>query len=351
MTQQHITIIGAGITGLWQATVLASAGHVVRVLRPAKMEKRPASWYAGGMLAPFCESEAAERIVGELGRRSIDLWRDTYTDVTVRGSLVIAGARDRTELQRFARMTDGHVGQGEEQIGDLEPELAGRFGQGLYYREEAHLSPRDALAFLETHAAQSGVTFADVTPVPDGGEIEADGEADWVIDCRGLGARGELTDLRGVRGEMAVLRTDEVHLSRPIRLLHPRFPLYVVPWGDGRFMVGATVIEREDDGPVTVRSALELLGHAYALHPGFGEAEVEEFGAGVRPAFADNAPRIVVRGRRLYINGMYRHGFLTAPALAELVATYLKTGAMHPEVFVADRRERNAPGDGCPDAA
>ena len=147
------------------------------------------------------------------------------------------------------------------------------------------------------------------------------------------------------------MRTNDVTLSRPVRLLHPRFPLYVVPWGGGQFMVGATVIEREDTGPVTVRSALDLLGHAYALHPGFGEAEIVSFGTGVRPAYANNAPKIVVRGSRLYINGVYRHGFLTAPALAELVANYLETGAMHPEVFVANCGERNASNDGCPDAA
>ena len=53
-------------------------------------------------------------------------------------------------------------------------------------------------------------------------------------------------------------------LRRPVRLLHPRFPIYVVPWSGNRFMVGATQIESEADGPVTLRSALELLGAAYA---------------------------------------------------------------------------------------
>ena len=72
--------------------------------------------------------------------------------------------------------------------------------------------------------------------------------------------------------------------------------------------------------PVTVRSALELLGSAYALHPAFGEAQIVELGAGVRPAFADNVPKIVVRGRTIHVNGLYRHGFLLAPVLAELVA-------------------------------
>ena len=99
-------------------------------------------------------------------------------------------------------------------------------------------------------------------------------------------------------------------------------------------MVGATVIESDDDGPITVRSALELLGMAYALHPAFGEAEIVDAGAGVRPAFADNVPKIIVRGRTIHVNGLYRHGFLLAPALAELVADYLENGAIDERVFV-----------------
>jgi glycine/D-amino acid oxidase-like deaminating enzyme len=143
-------------------------------------------------------------------------------------------------------------------------------------------------------------------------------------------ARDELADLRGVRGERLVVRTREIALGRPVQLLHPRHPLYVVPWGDGRYVIGATVIETEDDGPVTVRSALELLGAAYALHPAFGEAQILDLGAGVRPAFPDNMPRVVIRenGRRIFVNGAYRHGFLLAPVLAGSVAAYLETGTV-----------------------
>jgi glycine oxidase len=98
-------------------------------------------------------------------------------------------------------------------------------------------------------------------------------------------------------------------------------------------MLGASVIESEEAGPVSVRSALELLGAAYALHPAFGEAEIVDMGAGVRPSFPDNVPKIVVRGQTLHVNGLYRHGFLLAPALAELVAGYLETGAIDNRVF------------------
>ena len=105
-----------------------------------------------------------------------------------------------------------------------------------------------------------------------------------------------------------------------------------MPWGNGGFVIGATVIESEDTGPVTLRSALELLGAAYALHPAFGEAQVFDMGAGVRPAFPDNVPRAFVRCERrlIFVNGAYRHGFLLAPVLAEAVAGFLEKGAPHP---------------------
>ena len=123
-----------------------------------------------------------------------------------------------------------------------------------------------------------------------------------MIDCRGLAARDTQPELRGVKGEMIIIETSEVELSRPVRLIHPRWPLYVIPRGDNRFMLGATSIEAEDTG-VSVRSALELLGAAYAVHPAFAEARIVEFGSGLRPAFPDNLPRIAVdnqqdRGQR-----------------------------------------------------
>ena len=324
-----ITVAGAGIVGLWQALTLARRGHRVRLIeRSAEPFTQSASALAGAMLAPYCEAEAAEPVVRELGLRSLALWRDTYPGVAAKGTLVVAGTRDRAELTRFARMTDGFDTLDAEGLHALEPGLEARFAAGLYYPAEAHMVPAEAMRFILDTARRAGVVADFGTPWT--GTSRAD---ELVIDCRGLAARGELPGLRGVRGERVVVRAREVDLARPVRLLHPRHPLYVVPWGEGRYMIGATVIESEDESPVTVRSALELLGSAYALHPGFAEAEIVELGAGVRPAFADNVPKIVVRGRTLHVNGMYRHGFLLAPVLAELVAEYLSTGALDERVF------------------
>jgi glycine oxidase len=325
-----ITVAGAGIAGLWQALTLARAGHRVRLIEhSAEPFAHAASAYAGAMLAPFCEDEGAEPVVRDLGIAALKIWQETYAGTVSRGSLVVAAARDRAEIARFSRMTGGHETVAAERIGALEPDLAGRFDAGLFYAGEAHVAPLEAMAFLLDEARRAGVEASFGKPW----QPRPTGDNDYIIDCRGLAARDSLTGLRGVRGERLVVRAPEIGFTRPVRLLHPRHPLYVVPWGGHRYMLGATVIESDDTRPITVRSALELLGMAYALHPAFGEAEILDAGAGVRPAFADNVPHIVVQGHTLHVNGMFRHGFLLAPMLARLVADYLEGGATDARVF------------------
>jgi glycine oxidase len=339
-----ITVIGAGVAGLWQALRLAEDGHAVRLIeRSGAPFVEAASRLAGAMLAPFCEGEAAEPWITALGREAIPLWRAAFPETRINGSLVVALPRDTGELLRFARMTSHHRRLAGDEIAGLEPALAGRYGQALFYPEEGHLEPLHALGALLGRLRASGATIH-FGEDRDPNRISA-GEADFVIDCRGMGARADLPNLRGVRGEMLVIATNEVTLSRPVRLLHPRFPLYIVPWANQHFMVGATVIESADSGPVTLRSALDLLGATYALHPAFGEAQIVRFAADLRPSFPDNAPHILVRGRHIGVNGLYRHGFLLAPVLAELVARYIKDGTTRQDVFIENHGEWRGAGD------
>ncbi len=329
-TPLSITVAGAGIAGLWQALTLARRGHRVRLVEAsAEPFAAAASSYAGAMLGPFCETEVYAPVVTALGLESMALWHSIYPATVMNGTLVTAAGRDAAEVEHFARLTQGYERIGSTALARLEPDLAGRFASGLHYPKEGHLDPRAAM-----HALLEAIRHAGVA-VEFGARWPAAQQAsdDIVVDCRGLAARESLPRLRGLRGERIIVRTAEISLSRPVRLLHPRHPIYVVPWDGGRFMIGATIVESEDAGPITVRATLELLGAAYALHPGFAEAEVLEAGAGIRPALPDNVPRIVVRGRTLLVNGLYRHGFLMSPALAVRVADYLETGAVDERVF------------------
>jgi glycine oxidase len=311
----RVTVAGAGVVGLTAALELSERGAAVDIIeRAATLGEGACSWCAGGMLAPWCEGESAPAEVVELGGLALDWWARRVLGVARNGTLVVAAPRDAGEIERFAARTLHHERVDEARIGMLEPDLAGRFRKGLFFADEGHLDPRVALGALRDRLAERGVAIrfgVDATVPPLSGAV---------LDCRGFAAREDLPDLRGVRGEMLILRTREIRLARPIRFLHPRIPLYIAPRADGLFMVGATMIESAERGAVTARSAIELLSAAYALHPAFGEAEIVETRADVRPAFPDNLPRILQRGATTYLNGFYRHGFLLSPAFAQRAA-------------------------------
>lgn len=318
-------VLGAGVAGLCVATELVARGCGVTVFDPSPQPgPHHCSWWAGGMLAPFCEGETAEEPVVRLGQEAAGWWERQGMAVDRRGTIVLTLGRDRRELNRFARRVDGHERLDAAALATLEPDLGGRFDRALHVPGEAHLDPRVALRHLRDRLEEAGVAFAAAPGHPEG----------LTFDCRGLAARDALGDLRGVKGEMAVLRSPDIRLSRPVRLLHPRFPLYVVPRADGLFMLGATQLE-SDDRRRSVRSVLELLSAAYALHPAFGEAELLEIGVDARPAFPDNLPRLVRRGETIHVNGLFRHGFLLAPALARMAAEAVCDGT-RPEFWHED---------------
>jgi glycine oxidase len=260
-----------------------------------------------------------------LGRLAADWWEAALPGhVRRRGTLVVASDRDAGELDRFARRTSGWEWLDEQAIAALEPDLAGRFRKALFFRQEAHLDPRKALSALTAGLEEARMRFLF-------GPGDGAARYDRVVDCTGAARIGHVPNLRGVRGEMLRLETGDVTLSRPVRLLHPRHPIYIVPRERNHFMVGATMIESDDAGPITARSLMELLNAAYALHPAFGEARLIDTGAGIRPAYPDNLPQVTEEGDTLHVNGLYRHGFLLAPAMAGEVARRLLAGHAQPE--------------------
>jgi glycine oxidase len=278
------------------------------------------------MLAPHAESEAAEPVITRLGLSSLDLWREMLPDTPFNGSLVVAHGRDRADFTRFAKLASGHRRIGGEEIATLEPALAGRFGEALFFPGEGHVEPRRVLPALHAKLREAGV------PIQFGVDAQPRDLGGLVVDCRGIAARDACPTLRGVKGETILIETGEIALSRPVRLIHPRWSLYIIPRADNRFLIGATSIEAEDES-VSVRAALELLTAAYAVHPAFAEARIVELGAGLRPAFPDNLPHVTVDNGRITVNGLYRHGFLIAPAVAEATVAHVTGAASDNEVI------------------
>lgn len=293
------SILGSGVTGLCIATALCEKGEKLEVVENPNIQA--ASYFAGGMLAPFCEGESAPDIVVKNGQLSVEWWDNHVSNVKKTGTIVIAPPRDMSELRRFANMTICHEWVDP---GKIEKDLKGRFSEGLFFPSEAFIDPRLALQELKENLKNKGVSFHTGSPK---GKI---------IDCTGMAVTSSLKNLRAVRGEMLIFECHEVNFLRPIRLLHPRFPCYLVPRANGRFMVGATMVESNDDSPISARALIEMLSSVYAIHPAFAEARIIETGTGCRPSFPDNIPQIIEQDGKFYINGMYRHGFLLAPVLA-----------------------------------
>ena len=316
-TSQNIAILGAGVMGLSAAYALSKRGHDITIYDQAGFPAKNASFIAGGMLAPYAEIEHMSGAWINAGLHGIALWQDFAKDHDIefaqRGSYLVAHKDDQYILERFKSHLPENAGA-YKCSEEIEPALKERFATGLFIPSEAHLHPVKAMnALCET----IDDAFVKQSKNPE----DLAQKFDLVIDARGLGANDP--DLRGVKGEILIIRNPEFTLSRPVRLMHPRYPLYVVPRADNIFMIGATQIESEDGAHVTVRSAMELMSALYALSPTFGEAQILETLSGVRPSYPDNLPRIKRVGNIISANGMFRHGWLLAPVIAQTIADQL----------------------------
>ena len=239
-------------------------------------------------------------------------------DTRSAGTLVLALGRDVGELNRMARRTTGHEALDAAGIAALEPELEGRFGRGLFFPGEAHLDPREALPALAARLEALGGRIALGEPGRPAGRF------DRVVDARGIGAQAALPGLRGSARRDAAA-------ARPRRRAAPAgaAAASAVPGlpgaarGQRVHAGGHHDRERGARAPPRLRSVMELLSAAFALHPGFAEAEILELAADLRPSFGDNMPRLDVDAEVVHVNGMFRHGYLLAPVLAMRLADAL----------------------------
>lgn len=342
---KHAAIVGAGVTGLLMAIRMRQMQWRITVIDADERDGQQSCTYTGaGMLAPYCELEHSLPVIAELGADSLAKWKDLLGSINYpvkleqQGSLAVAHPDDRADLDQLQQRVEEYEDAANimrvvdaSGIRQLEPGMENRFTHGLYFPQEGHINNRELLSALKHHLTidtHTDLVYGMPVERTEPGHIHCHNGVsqhyDLVVDCRGLGARSQVHDLRGVRGELIYIRTPEVQLHRPIRLMHPRYPLYVVPRSDQVFVIGATQIESDHPGPTTVRASLELLSAAYALHPAFAEAEILESRAACRPAFPDNLPRILVEEGLLQVNGLFRHGFLLAPTITQMAAEIIE---------------------------
>jgi glycine oxidase len=352
MRSLHAGIAGAGLVGRTLAWRLLRAGWRVTLFdRDPADATTSASMVAAAMLSPLAELAVSDELVFDLGQRSMALWPSWIDelqseDPTSRaqpvyfrqsGTLVLAHGQDLSSLTHFTRLLEHKLGSANPSqlvhvdaaaVAALEPALAGRFNQGLHLLGEGQVCNAQWMAALErvlrSHDVQwhSGIAVDGLQPRA----VEAGAQRyafDVVVDARGIGSKADLPGLRGVRGEVLRVQCAGVKLNRPVRLMHPRYQLYVAPRPDDTFVVGATELESEDAGPVTLRSMLELGSALYSIHPAFGEARVQHLSAALRPALDNDRPFCALRDGVWHINGLYRHGYLCAPALVDSLVQQL----------------------------
>ena len=351
MGTPHIGIAGAGLAGRTLAWRLLRAGCRVSLFEAGRRDDlSTASQTAAAMLSPLAELAVSDEVVFAMGQRSMQLWPRWVAELAAdgggevyfrqQGSLVVAHAPDQTSLEHFSRLLHHKLPPAcsaqvhaldAAALAQYEPALAGRFNGGLYLESEGQLANDQWMAALAVAVDRLGVQWHEgqaVQRVEAGRMVCAGGShaVDVAVDARGVGSRAQwpsANPLRGVRGEVLRVECDGVSLRRPVRLMHPRYQLYVVPRPGHQFVVGATELESEDAGPVTLRSMLELGSALHSLHPAFGEARVLRMSAALRPALDDHRPAIALREGVWHINGLYRHGYLCAPALVDELADQL----------------------------
>ena len=352
-----IGIAGAGLLGRLLAHVLTQQGHAVTVFDPAggPDQRGAAGWTAAGMLSPTAELECADINVFEYGLRSLQRWAEIIptlpgpVTLTQAGSLLLAHRQDAGAARRTIDLLTQKAPAGHRpqtlsiaELARIEPSIHGPAHAWLL-PHEGHLDTVQAMQALYASAPSAdwrwGETVIDVKQqclCTEGHNYSFD----HVFDVRGLGARTALApaqdstpscrNVRGVRGEIFWLHAPEVDLKRPIRLLHPRHRVYLVPRTGNIIVVGASEIESEDRSPVSLRSTVELLAAAHSVIPSLSEARVVHSETNLRPALVDNLPRIEHEPGLTRINGLFRHGWLSAPALVDEALAELTLNLNHP---------------------
>ena len=334
--RRSIGIAGAGLLGRLLAWQLAGMGHAVEVFDPAAgagpgdpTQPRAAGWTAAGMLSPVAELESADVLTASRGWRSLALWQATVAqlpqpvDFRRDGSLMVAHRGDVGTGQRLLAVLAAKCPAAQaprvlaaDALHTLEPALQ-HPGHAWLLEGEGQIHTVQAMQALAEAATQRGVRWHWGRPIADVAQGRLDTHRfDHVFDVRGLGARPPLP-LRGVRGEILWVHAPGLALRRAVRLLHPRLRVYIVPRPGDIVVVGASEIESEDRSPISVRSVLGLLSAAHSVLPELAEGRIVHTETNLRPALPDNLPVVHTEAGLTRINGLFRHGWLLAPALVE----------------------------------
>jgi glycine oxidase len=346
-----VAVVGGGVIGLavaWRAARRGLSVIVVERGQPGGGTSR----VAAGMLAPITEADPAEQGLLGLGLRSAAAYPAFVEELTEAsghdpgylacGALV--AARDADEAEALTRELEMRRGLGlpvqrlrPTEARALEPALAPVLRLGLAVPDDHVIDPPRLTAALAEVLRRAGgellastaVTSVTVSQGRVAGIVLADGQAidaphvvvaagAWSPELGGLDPDARVP-IRPVKGQILFMHDPAGPglLTRLLRMADG----YIVPRGDGRYVLGATMEERGFDTTVTAGAMFSLLRDASELLPGVSELVIDELCAGLRPASPDSAPIIgpgAVPGLH-WATGHYRNGILLAPITADVV--------------------------------
>ena len=351
-SSSDVVVVGAGAVGLAVAWRAAQRGLRVTVLERADAPGARTSAVAAGMLAPISETLATELPLMRLGLAGVDVYPSFVEELSDASGLdpgylrcgTLLAARDGDEAEALGRELELRASLGlavnrlrSSEARRLEPALAPALRLALEIPDDHAIDPRKltaALARAVTSARgtlRAGVAVGEISVVDgrvrgvrlvDGERVTAEhvvvAAGAWTESVRGLPPEARVP-VHPVKGQILRLHDPAGPglLTRVLRMTGG----YVVPRGDGRYVLGATMEERGFDTTVTAGGAFELLRNAFELLPSITELVIDELSAGLRPTTPDNAPAIgpgSVPGLHWAV-GHYRHGILLTPITADLV--------------------------------
>ena len=355
-SSSDVVVVGAGVIGLAVGWRAAQHGLKVLVLERGQGPARETSSVAAGMLAPVSETLATELPLMRLGLASAQAYPGFVAELTEASGMdtgylrcgTLLAARDGDEAEALARELTlrESLGLGAHRLRAsearrLEPALAPSLRLALDIPDDHAIDPRKLTAALARALTNDGGelrTYAHVAELTtvDGrvtGIRLADGErvaAEQVVLAAGPWSssldgvpEGASIPVHPVKGQILRLHDPAGPglLTRVLRMTGG----YMVPRGDGRYVLGATMEERGFDTTVTAGGAFEMLRNAFELLPSVTELVIDELSAGLRPTTSDNAPAIgpgAIPGLH-WATGHFRHGVLLTPVTAQIVTAGL----------------------------
>lgn len=326
-----IGIAGCGLMGSLLAFKLLQQGHAVSIYEE-KMPCHPkqAAIVAAGMISPYSELPVMNQQVFQLGRRSLQLWPEYVKALNIESALKLKGTIALSLPQHQQTLTH-FVKKILHQYPHSNIQTIEQFNGSYFFAEEGAIDTEMFMTTLIKTVKKLNGSIFENTKIIDvkNAKIFTDNQRfdfDYTLDCRGSGANSNFTDLRKVRGEIIQVFAPEVDIVHPLRIFGSRKITYIVPRNHGKYIIGASEIESDDDSEISVRTLSELLAVSYQVHPGFAEARLIKTSTACRPALNDNLPKIIFKNRTLAVNGLYRHGYLLAPALVENIIGVLFNG-------------------------